>query len=85
MIAPRQIRAARALLGWTQQDLADKAILSLNAVKRIEAQQSDPRVSTLAAIRAALEAGGAVFLSAEHGHGSGVRMRTDETSEKSSG
>jgi len=36
MITPRQIRAARALLGWSQQKLADKAIVSLNAVTRLE-------------------------------------------------
>jgi ribosome-binding protein aMBF1 (putative translation factor) len=34
MITPRQIRAARALLGWSQQQLADKAIVSLNAVAK---------------------------------------------------
>jgi transcriptional regulator with XRE-family HTH domain len=32
MISPRQIRAARALLGWSQLQLADKAIISLNAL-----------------------------------------------------
>jgi predicted transcriptional regulator len=36
MITPRQIRAARALLGWSQQRLADKAIIALNALARLE-------------------------------------------------
>jgi predicted transcriptional regulator len=47
MITPRQIRAARALLGWSQQELADKAIVSLNALTRLEKAKVDSRVSTL--------------------------------------
>jgi transcriptional regulator with XRE-family HTH domain len=54
MITARQIRAARALLGWTQQDLADKAIVAINAIARIERGSSDPRASTTNAIEAAL-------------------------------
>ena len=78
MISPRQIKAARALLGWSQQDLADRAILSLNAVKRLEAEQSDPRVSTVLAIKTSLESGGVEFLAAGGGHGEGVRMASDQ-------
>ena len=33
----RQIKAARALLGWSQQDLADKAGVSIPTIKRLEA------------------------------------------------
>ncbi len=36
MATPRQIRAARALLGWSQQELADRAVVSVNSVGRIE-------------------------------------------------
>lgn len=36
MITARQFRAARALLGWTQETLADKARVSLTALKRLE-------------------------------------------------
>lgn len=39
MITSRQVRAARALLGWTQEMLADKALVALTALKRLE---SDP-------------------------------------------
>lgn len=38
MISARQIRAARALLGWSQQDLADRAIISVNALRRLEGE-----------------------------------------------
>jgi len=36
MITSRQVRAARALLGWTQEMLADKALVALTALKRLE-------------------------------------------------
>ena len=36
MITARQSRAARALLGWTQETLADKALVSLTALKRLK-------------------------------------------------
>ena len=65
------------MLGWSQQDLADRAILSLNAVKRLEAEQSDPRISTVLAIKTSLEGGGVEFLSSGGGHGEGVRMAFD--------
>jgi predicted transcriptional regulator len=75
MITPRQIRAARALLGWSQQQLADKAILSLNAVTRLEKGKVDSRLSTLAAIEKALAKAGIKFLSAGE-RGEGVRLRS---------
>lgn len=74
MVSQRQIRAARALLGWSQQDLADQAILSINAVKRLENGQSDPRLSTITAVQTALEAGGVEFLAATGDKGEGVRL-----------
>ncbi|MDL2404624.1 helix-turn-helix domain-containing protein [Rhizobium calliandrae] len=73
MITSRQIRAARALLGWSQQDLADKAIVSLNAVVRIETGKVDPRISTLNAIETALRKAGVEFLTAGT-KGEGVRL-----------
>lgn len=73
MISPRQIRAARALLNWTQQDLADKAIVSLNAVVRLEKGTADTRTSTLVAIQAALTKAGIEFLP-NSDKGEGVRL-----------
>lgn len=70
MITARQSRAARALLGWTQETLADKARVSLTALKRLESE-SGLRVyeSTCDEVRRALEAGGIVFLSTDRGQG----------------
>ena len=39
MITSRQVRAARALLGWTQERLADKALVALTALKRLESDR----------------------------------------------
>ena len=78
VITPRQIRAARALLGWSQQQLADKAIVSVNAVARLENGKVDTRTSTLAAIETALTKAGAEFLPAGQ-MGEGVRLRNPDT------
>lgn len=74
MISPAQIRAARALIGWKQTELASAADLSEMSVKNIERGTTDPRVSTLEAIRTALEQAGVVFID-QNGNGPGVRLR----------
>ncbi|MDD9732802.1 helix-turn-helix transcriptional regulator [Mameliella sp. AT18] len=70
MITARQSRAARALLGWTQETLADKARISLTALKRLESE-SDLEVyeSTRDQVRRALEGNGIVLLNSERGEG----------------
>jgi predicted transcriptional regulator len=75
MITSRQIRAARALLGWSQQQLADKAIVSLNAVTRLEKGKVDSRVSTINAIEKTHIKAGVEFLPAGE-KGEGVRMKS---------
>lgn len=75
MITPRQIRAARALLGWSQQQLADKAIVSMNAVTRLEKGTVDSRSSTIMAIQKALTKAGIEFISADQ-KGEGVRLKS---------
>jgi predicted transcriptional regulator len=74
MITARQIRAARALLGWSQQQLADKATVSLNALARLEKGSVDSRVSTVAAVQKALVKAGIEFLSADQ-KGEGIRLK----------
>ena len=75
MITARQICAARALLGWSQQHLADKAIVSLNAVARLEKGIVDSRVSTVLAVQKALVRAGIEFLAADQ-KGEGVRLKS---------
>lgn len=83
MITARQSRAARALLGWTQETLADKARISLTALKRLESE-SDLEVyeTTRDEVRRALEAAGVVLLSTDKGEG--VLRLHDETHRRSS-
>ena len=73
MITPRQIRGARGLLGWSQQELADRAIVSVNAVNRLERGQVDSRTSTLAAVEKALLRAGVEFIAPDT-KGEGVRL-----------
>lgn len=70
MITARQTRAARALLGWTQETLAEKALVSLTALKRLESP-SDLKVfeSTYDQVRRTLEENGIVFLTSDQGEG----------------
>ena len=76
MITARQIRAGRALLGWSQQELADRAILSRNAVAKMERGEVDPRTSTIEAVRRVLEQNGVMFVAASGRVGEGVRALT---------
>jgi len=70
MITARQSRAARALLGWTQETLADKARVSLTALKRLESENGlEVYESTRDEVRRALEAAGIVLLSTDKGEG----------------
>jgi transcriptional regulator with XRE-family HTH domain len=70
MITARQSRAARALLGWTQETLADKALVSLTALKRLESDHAlEVYETTRDQVRRTLEASGVVLLSSDQGEG----------------
>jgi transcriptional regulator with XRE-family HTH domain len=73
MVTAAQIRAARALLGWSQQELADKAIVSVNAVNRLERELVDTKMSTLTAVEKALQKAGVEFIPSGD-RGEGVRF-----------
>lgn len=60
MISAEQIRAARAMLKWRAQDVADKAGLTIRTVQRIEAGERS-YTDSLAAIQSAFEKAGIVF------------------------
>ncbi|MEH2511190.1 PAS domain-containing protein [Nitrobacteraceae bacterium AZCC 1564] len=56
------IRAARALLNWSIEDLANKSKASVSSIRRVEScDTSSIRRPTLEAIKAALEEGGVIF------------------------
>lgn len=57
-----QIRAARALLNWSQTDLADRAGLSQTGIARIESGINQPNTSTLEKINQAFDEAGIEFI-----------------------
>jgi transcriptional regulator with XRE-family HTH domain len=62
MITNSQIRAARALLGWSQRELADRSLLSETAILKLETAKADSRSSTIIKVRNTLEAAGIEFI-----------------------
>ena len=77
-VTPAQSRAARALLDWSQPDLAAAAAHGLSTVVDFERSRRAVPDKTIAAIRTALEAAGVEFI-AENGGGAGVRLKKDTT------
>lgn len=80
-LEPAQVRAARALLDWSQERLAEAAGVSVPTVKRFEAG-SGPASATaesVVKIRGALEAAQIEFLSgiSDTASGYGVRLKAD--------
>jgi transcriptional regulator with XRE-family HTH domain len=64
MITGAQIRAARAVLRWTSEDLARQSGVAVRTIKRMETVDGVPpgRATTLQDIQAALETAGIEFL-----------------------
>lgn len=62
MITIEQIKAARAMLDWSQEQLAKSSGVSFPSIKNLERRSNKPRLETINAIRAALEDAGIVFL-----------------------
>lgn len=72
-ILPIQCKMARVAVGMGVRELASAADVSTDTIARLERGES-LKDSTLAAIRAALEAAGVEFIP-ENGGGAGVRLR----------
>jgi transcriptional regulator with XRE-family HTH domain len=67
-----QLRAARALLAWTIEELAARSAVSARTISRAEEADQAVSVRTLRRLAAALEAAGIEFLL---NGGEGVRLR----------
>ena len=76
LLSSAQIRAARALLRWSAQDLARESALGLNTIRRAEVAEEGISLTAAnnLAIRRAFEAAGVEFID-ENGGGLGVRFR----------
>jgi transcriptional regulator with XRE-family HTH domain len=60
-ISPAQVRAARAWLRWSQDDLSARSGVSQRSIARYELERCVPYAATLASIRNAFEAAGVRF------------------------
>ena len=61
------IRAGRVALGWSQQELATRADVSLPTITRIELAQTSPRLQTIGQLLNAMDQAGVSFVWTEPG------------------
>ncbi len=73
-IAPAQVRAGRALLDWSRDQLSAACGVPVRTLDRLEKGEGSPQRRTVDAIRTALEAAGVEFIE-QNGGGPGVRLR----------
>jgi hypothetical protein len=75
-----QIRAARALIRWSAEDLARSSVVGLTTIRRAELTGTETSLTAAndLAIRRSLEAVGIEFIE-ENGGGAGVRLRNPES------
>ncbi|MBF0392102.1 MAG: helix-turn-helix transcriptional regulator [Alphaproteobacteria bacterium] len=74
ILTPEQSRAARALLGWSQQKLAEEAKVAKQTLADFERGARTPYDRTLRDLRAAIEGAGVLIIAAEGGLGVGARL-----------
>ena len=75
-LSAAQIRAARALLGWSADELSRESAVSLRTIRRAELAQGNTSMTSAndLAIRRAFERAGVIFID-DNGGGPGVRLR----------
>ena len=76
LVSIRQLKAARALLNWSQEQLAEASGVSVPTIKRLEAQDGalGGREKTNERILSSIHTAGIEFID-ENGGGAGVRLR----------
>jgi transcriptional regulator with XRE-family HTH domain len=72
-----QLRAARALISWSQSDLSEESDVSLATIKRMEAASGSlpGRHESVMKVVGALERGGVVFIGSDEVFGPGIRLK----------
>jgi len=77
LITSSQIRAARALLNWSREELAKNSGVGISALMRFEGAEKIPRgnIKTFELIQAAFEKAGIEFIGTPE-DAPGVRLRT---------
>ena len=78
-----QIRAARALLRWSAEDLARESAVGVTTIRRAELTEMKTAMTAAndQALRRALETAGVEFIE-ENGGGPGVRLRKRQRASK---
>jgi DNA-binding transcriptional regulator YiaG len=74
MLSPEQCRAARGWLGWSQDELAKRANVSLSTVKDFERGARIPIGNNLTAMQKAIEAAGMGLIVGVGGRGIGITV-----------
>jgi transcriptional regulator with XRE-family HTH domain len=74
-ISAAQLHAGRALLGLSRSELAQRAGLPADAIAQAETYGETDASEVVAALQAALERQGVIFLAADGAEGPGVRLR----------
>jgi len=74
MLAPEQSRAARGWLDWSQEQLAERANVSLSTVRDFEKGRRTPIRNNLEAMAKALEGSGVRLLFKTDGNPSGIEV-----------
>ena len=82
MLKAKLMRAARALAGWEQSDLAHASGLSIATVRKIEQGAVGMRKNTEEKIIAAFERAGIQFIHEDRHRGAGVRYKEREMTER---
>lgn len=68
-VTPAQLRAARAILGWTREATAKACRVGVNTIARLEQGERMPGERTLVGIKGTLQEHGIVFLGGDDGEG----------------
>jgi transcriptional regulator with XRE-family HTH domain len=77
MISSSQVRAAKALLRWSGEELANRSGISLSTIRRVEGADGIPEaqnIKTIMAIKKALEDAGVEFIGSPDDR-PGVRLK----------
>lgn len=74
MLAPEQSRAARAWLDWSQEQLAERANVSLSTVRDFEKGRRSPIANNMLAMEQALRQAGITLVHDKEGQAAGITL-----------
>lgn len=80
-ISPAQCRAARSLIGWSQDKLSEESKVAKATIANFEAGKRSPYERTLDDIQEALEKGGVIFIAADEMKAGGAGVRFDHNTQ----